>query len=259
MLVGGGLRRRLVAVGRSQPSPPRPQACRGRLRIAYRIIDGQLRGTVEVACHTEAAQALTTLMWSARLDGASHRLLLEALHTAASQGRPASLHLFAATARDLFRHVSKSLAPHPLCHVHCRRSACPASDCLPAPPAGDVDAGSFSLPRDLLAAARDLRIEAHDPPRFTARPRTYCRVNEALSALHGLFASVGRYLEQALRPLGPHAGRRAVRGLILETRAELDDLATRCTDADVYVEDLTESGDNGIHVEVEASLGAAEP
>jgi len=53
-------------------------------------------------------------------------------------------------------------------------------------------------------------------------------VNETLSALHGLFDLVGRYLEQALRSLRPHFSRKAVRRLIQETRRELNDLAAIC-------------------------------
>ena len=84
-------------------------------------------------------------------------------------------------------------------------------------------------------------------------------MDEALAALHGLFASVGSYLEGALRPLRPHFSRKAVRRLIQETRRELDDLAACSTEGHVRVEDLTdsESRSNTIRVEVEASLGAA--
>ena len=105
------LRRRPLDPGRP-PVSPLPAAYRARLGIAYRITNGQLRGTVEIACHTKTTQASTTLLGAGRLDGVSRRLLLQALLIAARQGPCARLHVFAVAARDLFRHVSKTLPPY---------------------------------------------------------------------------------------------------------------------------------------------------
>lgn len=92
------------------------------------------------------------------------------------------------------------------------------------------------------------------------RRRADRSVNETVSALHGLLASVGGYFEHALQPLRPHVSPRTVHTLLLHTRAEPDRLAASPANG-LYVEDLThsESGPNAIRVEVEAALGTAGP
>ena len=84
-------------------------ACRGRLAIGFQMTGGQLQVTVEVACHTDRMQVLTTIGWAARLDACSRRLLTDALHTAARPDPSARAPLFAALARDLFRHAVHTL------------------------------------------------------------------------------------------------------------------------------------------------------
>ena len=79
----------------------------------------------------------------------------------------------------------------------------------------------------------------------TERAQADRLVREALSALQGLFASVGRYLEQVLRARDAPMGHGVANAFILEARRELDELAACRTANEVYVEDLTitESGD----------------
>ena len=254
MFPGGALRQCPFASGRL-PAPPRPSACRGRLGIGYQITGEQLRCTVEVACHTETVQVLTTLGWACGLDGFSRRVLTDALRAAAHPDNTARLHVFAAAARELFRHTSKTLAPDPRGGVRRRRAACPACDRLSHPFIAEAGA----LHGDLLAAIDKLRNDARLRPHVTITDRAAASrfLSEVLSALQGLYALFGSYLEHALQPLEPLVTRAAVRAFILETRRELDDLATCYTIGDVHAETLTitEPGDNAISLEVEGSLG----
>ena len=227
--------------------PPRPAAGRGRLSIGFQMTGDQLQVTIEVACHTDRMQVLTTIGWADCIDAFSRRLLTDTLRTAAQPGNPACLHVFAATARDLFRHSAKTLPPHPAGHG------------LADPFSADANA----LHGDLLAATCALRNACRLRPRLTITDRAEAGrcVAQALSALHGLYASFGSYLEHALQPLEPHVTRQAVRAFVLETRAELDELAACHTVGNVYAESLTitEPGDNTINLALEASLGAVEP
>ena len=87
-------------------------------------------------------------------------------------------------------------------------------------------------------------------------------MREALSALQGLFVSVGRYLEQVLQALDDADGSRHRRNaFILEARRELDELAACCTADEVYVEALTvtELGDKSESLVVEVSLDVMNP
>ena len=96
-------------------------------------------------------------------------------------------------------------------------------------------AGADALHGDLLAAIDELRNAARLRPHVAITDRAEARfVKEALSALQGLYALFGSYLEHALQPLEPHISRDTVRTFILETRRELDDLGpaarlARCT------------------------------
>ena len=84
-------------------------------------------------------------------------------------------------------------------------------------------------------------------------------MRDTLPALHGLFATLGTYLEHALQPLEPHISRHAVRAFVLETRGEVDELAACHTAGDVYLESLsaTTAGNKSVCIEVEGSLGVA--
>ena len=145
----------------SLPAFPRP-ACRGCLRIGYQIDGGQLQGRVEVACRTDETQALTTLGWAGRLDDVSRRVLAQALRHAAHPDPPARLAVFAAAARDVFRHAVQTLPLNPGNRTHpCARhrlsnAAIPEADSEPPPP-----------PVNLLAAICALRIAVRFRPRVT--------------------------------------------------------------------------------------------
>ena len=208
---------------------------------------GQLQVIIEVACHTDRMQVLTTIGWAECIDAVSRRLLTDALRTAAHPDHPARLRFFAAAARDLFRHTAKTLPPHPAGHGL----------------AGPLIADANALHGDLIAATCALRNACRLRPRLTVTDRAAAGrcVAQALSALHGLYASFGSYLEQALQPLEPHVTRQAVRAFTLETRAELDELAACHTVGNVYTESLTitEPDDNAISLEVEAALGGVAP
>ena len=208
---------------------------------------GQLQVTVEVACRTNRMQVLTTIGWAECIDAFSRHLLTDAFRTATHPDPSARLPVFAALARDLFRHTAKTLVPHPAGHG------------LADPLIADANA----LHGDLLAATCALRNACRLRPRLTVTDRAaagHC-VTQALSALHGLYAAFGSYLEQALQPLEPHVTRQAVRAFVLETRAELDELAACHTVGNVYAESLTitEPADNAISLEVEAALGGVAP
>ena len=201
-------------------------------------------------------QVLTTIGWADCIDDVSRRVLTDALRTAAHPDNPARLHVFAAAARNLFKHVSQTLAPNPNCR----------SRGHPGHPARHGSADPFNvdaLHGDLLAAIDALRNTARIRPHVTiaARAEAGRCVAEALSALQELYALFGDYLEQALQPLEPLIGRDAIHAFVLETRAEVDELAACHTVGDVYVESLTitEPGDKSMSIEVEASLGGVAP
>ena len=98
---------------------------------------GQLQVTVEVACRTDRMQVLTTIGWAARLDACSRRLLTDALRTAAQPDPAARAPLFAALARDLFRHAVHTLPPNPGKRTRRHRAASPARH---RPPGGAIAA-----------------------------------------------------------------------------------------------------------------------
>lgn len=257
---GGALRPRPFAPGRLPLAPSCPAACRGRLAIGYQITGKQLRGTVQVACNSQTAQASATLVWAARLDGVSRRVLLDALRAAACQGAPARLHVFAAAARDLFRHVSKTLAPGPVQGARRRRTAWAAFHRRPLPPALRPETEAGTLHDRLLAAARDLRSHARLTPHVSIvqGARTDPSLQGALSALRELSDLTGDFLERVLWPLVPHMGRHAVQSVILQTRREVRRLAACHTLGDVYAESLaiTRPHDRSISFQVEGSTGS---
>lgn len=232
--------------------------CRGRLSIAYQITGDQLQVTIEVACHTDRTQVLTTIGWADCIDDVSRGVLTNALRAAADECCPVRIHAFAVAARDLFKHVSRTLAARPW-----RRSRHRAGHPARHGSAGPCNAETDALHGGLPAAIDDLRNACRLRPRLTITDRAEADrfIHEALSALQLLYASFGSYLEHALRPLEPHVSREAVRAFVLETRGEVDELAACHTVGDVYVESLTitEPGDNAIILEVEASLGNAGP
>ena len=106
-------------------------------------------------------------------------------------------------------------------------------------------------------------MDSHPPPHLTVAEGSDVEpfVREALSALQGLFATIGGFLERVLQPLESHISRDAVRAFALETRRELDDLAACCTADEVYVEALTvtELGDKSESLVVEVSLDVMNP
>lgn len=246
--------------------PPRSSARRGRLRIAYRITRAHLQGHVEIACRTDATQALTTLLWASRLDACSRRLLTDALRSAAHPDRwrhavhsdpGARLHVFAALAGRLFRHAVHTLPANPGNRRRRPRIAGPARR---GPPDAAIPTADREAP-PLLAAIHALHTAARFQPRVTLTDSAAIDrlTRAAIPTLHGLFAALGAYLEHALQPLEAHVGRGAIRACILETRCELDALATHRTAGGVYLERLTitAAGDTLASIEVEGSLGVA--
>ena len=190
---------------------------------------------------------LTTLGWPGLIDQVSHRVLTDALRFGSHGGPPVLLPVFAAAARDLFRHASMTLAPNPAVHG------------LRNPFIAKVG----PLYGDLLAAIRVLHRGARLRPRVTVTDRAQAGhlVKETLAALQELNASHGSYLERALHPLLPHISPQAVRAFTLETRQELDDLAAVHTAGGNYVETLSTSkpGNNAISLEVIATVGVSAP
>ena len=228
--------------------------CRGRVSIGYLITRDQLQGTVEFAYQTDSTKVLTTILWAGRLDDFSRRVLTEALRVAADEGQLVRIHGFAAAARELFRHILHGLA---------RRAGYATWAAMPDDLMAEAGAGPGPWHDELLAAIDELSKAAHVRPRGIVMERADADrvVREALSALKGLFVSVGRYLEQVLQALDTPMGRGIANAFILEARRELDELAACRTVGEVYVESLTvmELGDKSVSLEVEGSLGAAAP
>lgn len=255
---GGALHCRAIAP--RQVAAPRPAPCRGALRIGYQITGKHLRGTVQVSCRTEDTQGSATLVWAGRLDAVSRRLLLYALRAAARQGAPSRLHVFAAAARDLFRHVSKTLAPGSGQGARRQRTACAASERRPVPTAVRLGTEAVTLHNRLLAAARDLRNHARLTPHVSIvqGARTDPSLQGAMSALRELSDLTGDFMERVLWPLAPYMGRHAVEAVILQTRREVRRLAACHTLGDVYVETLAITRPDGrsVSFQVEGSTGS---
>ena len=227
---------------RTQPLATRSRSC-SRFAIGYQLTADQLQVTIEAATGTATAHALTTLGWAAGpVDDTSRRLLTNALDTAARPHNPARLPVFAATARDLFRHASKTLTPHPAGHG------------LAAP----FGPAANALHADLLAAVDALRHAARLRPRVPVTDRL---LPEALSALQELYALFFSYLEHALQPLAPLVTPHAIRTFILETRHELDTLTARHTLGHGSIETLTITEPDGEFacIDVEISLRLTPP
>lgn len=198
----------------------------------------------------------TTILWVGPIDDVSRRLLTEALLRAAYGGCPVRLPAFAAAARDLFRHMSRTFAAHHKGRARRRCFAHPASDRLP----DNFIAEAARLHDDLLAATRGLRNHAPLRPRVAIVKGAEAdgSLQQALSALQELLADLGDYVEQVLRRLTLAVNRNAFCAIILETRREVDELAACRAEGDVYVEGLTvtESGDRAVNFEVESVLGS---
>ena len=228
--------------------------CRGHIRIGYQITEGQLRGEVEIAYETDTTQLLVTVLWAGRIDDLSRRVLADVLHVAADEGHPVRIHAFAAAAHELFRHTLQTLA---------RRVGYATWAAMPGDLVSEADAIAGHWQDDLLTAIDELSKATHIRPRVivTDRAEVDRFVREALSALQGIFTSVGRYLEQVLQALDTPMGRGIANAFILEARRELDELAACRTANEVYVESLTvtELGDKSVNLEVEGFLGVAKP
>ena len=199
-------------------------------------------------------QLLVTILWSGRIDDFSRRVLTGALRAAADEGHPIRIHVFAADACKLFQHTLHGLA---------RRAGYATWAAVPDDLMAEADAGIEPSHDELLAAIDELRKAAHARPRVivTEHAEADRYVREALSALQGLFVSVGRYLEQVLQALDTPMGRGIANAFILEARRELDELAACCTADEVYVEALTvtELGDKSESLVVEVSLDVMNP
>ena len=245
-----------------RPSPSFPTqhslAFPHRLRISYQITADRLQGEVEFAYRKDWTQVLTTILWGGRIDDASRRLLVDALLLAADESCPVRIHVFAAAARDLFRHASHVLAARrkgralPTCFGHRSRSSV-FENAIPVPHDGPLHDG-------LLAAARDLRSVARLRPGVTVEvdPVADDSLRATLSALQGVLGSMGDYLEQVMKPLTLPVSRDAIHALILEIRREANEMAACRPLGDVYVETLavTESHDNAVDLEVEGWLAS---
>ena len=216
----------------SSPSPilPLSAACvtatrpdrRGHLRIGYQITEEQLQGQVEFAYQTDSTKVLTTILWAGRLDDFSRQVLTDALRDAADAGHPVRIHAFAAAARELFRHTSQTLAPRLGGRGCRRRPSHPARDGPLGTLNSEASADVESLHDDLLAVIDEFSTDSHYRPRVVVAKGAEAErfVTEALSALQGLFALIGSYLEQALKPLEPHISRGAVHAFALEMAFE---------------------------------------
>ena len=233
--------------------------CPNRLKIGFQITAARLQGQVEFAYRTDWTQVLTTLLWGGRIDDVSRRVLTGALRMTADEAHPMRIHAFAAAARDLFRHHSQALAARHKDRASRRCFRHPAA----AGPSDNFIPEAGLLHDDLLAAIDDLRKAACLRPRVTVVEGAEAdrSLQEALSALQCLLDSIRDYLEQVLQPLNPNVGRHALHAFILETRREVDELAACHAVGERYIEVLTitESDDNAISLEVEASLGGVAP
>ena len=206
----------ILPLSAAYAAPARPN-CRGHLRIGYQITEEHLQGQVEFAYQTDSTKVLTTILWAGRLDDFSRRVLTEALRVAADEGQPVRIHAFAAAARDLFRHTSQTLAPHAGGRRRRRHARYPDRDGPLDALICEARAGAESGHDELLAAIDELSNDSHLRPRVVVMEGAEAErlVTEALSALQGLFAAIGSFLERVLQPLEPHISPEAVAGLRL--------------------------------------------
>ena len=233
--------------------PRRPVCCLAsagaflsRLRIGFRITGRQLQGTVDIAYRTDRKQVMMTILWASRLDGFSRRILAQAMRAAVRRRPAVRVHALAAAARDLLHDTLRTLAA---CH---RGRPLRRSFISEAGPRRE----------QLLAAIGDLRNHDLLGPRvtFLEGAEAGASLQEALSALQRMSDSFSCFLQEVLQPLSPHIGPHAVRAIILETRAEIDELAACQTVGDLYVESLTVTimSPRSVCVELEACLGSTE-
>ena len=250
----GTLGRRRHAPG-SLLARPRQPAFPGRLRIGYQITADRLQGQLELAYRMDRRQVLTTILWDGRIDDVSRRVLRDALFRAAEEACPVRLHAFAVAARELFRHRVQSLAARHQSRVHRGFYANAARHGL----SEDFIPKALPLHDDLLAATRDLRKAAclRPGPTILEGADADGPLQETLSALRGLFAELGVYLERVSRLVTLPATRNAIHELVLEIRREVDELATRHAAGNVYVEEPTVAEPYGksVSFEAEGSLG----
>ena len=180
--------------------PAVPPDRRSRLRISYLISEERLQGEIEIAHQSDRMQLLVTILWAGRIDDFSRRVLTDLLRTAADEGHPVRIHVFAAAACKLFQHTLHGLA---------RRAGYATWAAMPDDLMAEAGAGPGPWRDELLAAIDELSKAAHVRPRVivTDRAKADRLLSEALSALQGIFTSVGRYLEQVLQALDTPMGR----------------------------------------------------
>lgn len=200
---------------------------------------------------------LTAILWWGRINDLSCRLLTDTFR-AIHPSQSVRIHAFAAAARDLFRHTLGTLLAY---HKGRHRGGCfrlPSRHRLPA----SCIPESGRLREELSAAIVGLRNDARLRPCVTLVPAADAggHVKDAMSAMLGMTDSMADFLQQVLPPLAWHVGRNAVRAFILETRAEIDELAVRM-DHQLYTESLTVTrmSAKSVCVELEACLGSTTP
>ena len=196
---------------------------------------------------TDYSRVLSTIRWWGRIDDLSCRLLTDALR-AVDPRRPVRIHAFAAGARDLFRCTLRTLSA---CHSGRSRGACFGRSARHGLTESCI-AESARRREELLAAIVALRSHTL----VQGAESTGC-VKEALSAVLGMCDSIADFLEQVLQPLARRIGRNALRAFVLETRAEIDELAARLNHQ-LYTESLTvtQASARSMSVELAACIGS---
>lgn len=206
------------------------------------------------------------------LDDFSHQVLTGALRVATDKGNPIRLNLFAAAIRELFGHILHILAPdsevtncswyvqEPNTRGPTRRQRAKyatqggLSDEFIAEAGVDIE----HLHGDAIAAITQLNRYTHVRPGVTVTQSTdiECFVQEALSALQGLFTSFEMCREEVLQAIYSHIDQEIMGTFISDTLQEIDELATHHTVEDVYIEELTitELNDRTVGFNVEGSV-----
>lgn len=231
--------------------------------------------SADLAVHHQPTQASApdqTALAPFLVDDFSRQVLAGAMRVVADTENPIRLNLFAAAIRELFGHTLHALAPdsqvvacgwykpEPNTAGPTRRQRAKyatqggLADAFIEDSGVDVE----HLHGDAISAINELSKYTHVRPGVivTDQAEVDRFVEEALSALRGLFHSFESCREVVVQALYDHIDREVVDAFISETLQAIDELATHHTIDEVYIDELSVTSlmDREIGFKVKGSL-----